>query len=1021
MEIENNILKSISDSDIINGVLKIPEGVTEIKIENNYFFNSGLTSLETIICPSSLKVINKRSFMSYSNLKSVKFSEGLEGIGEEAFLNCYRLKNISFPKSLKKVDNYAFSGCDGIEKLRFYENLKELGNSCFYNCTGLKSVDLSKTKLEIIPESCFDHCTLLKQVKLNQGLKEINERGFLSCGLKKLVLPMTIEKIGKEAFENCNKLVSVSQLKNLQELGRRAFMNCKSLKSIEIGGDLKKLYESTFRNCENLREVILSDSITSIERNTFSDCKSLEFIKLPPRLDNIGSETFKNCFSLESIKIPMGVYSIGSNAFFSCINLKSVELPNLLSIICNDAFFGCSELTDINIPKTVRSIGSSAFMRCTKLSKILLPESVDYIGDFCFDGCKNLENITIIGPVIAIGDGVFLDCENLTSVSLPSTIRSIGEQAFDHCKNLTKITLPDGVESINDSAFSWCRELSNFRFPKSLTSLGAQAFSNCVKLNNINLPQGLKSIGTEAFENCISLEKISIPLSVQNIGDYILSGCNQLQELIIPDKLESIGSLANNSFKYLSKGDNNFIFSNKIFNNSIELSTLKIKTPFLIKYYDYKNLILREQSNPNVCKFYNAFLSGLEKDKTEEFLNSHNFTFFKQLNIDELGYNYVDTYKGLYNLGAFLKPQEFDGKVVDYAQKVVGFLQEKLRKEVYTPNDLCDLFHGMKKDGFKKEFTDFFLKDFDELLRTEKIFEGFTSRCYNEFEKVQKTNTSDHGSQRQLKPTVAKFIDYFTENKFQNITPETKNIAITIAPYFSTQQVFDDAVSIDKERKENHISDNILSEPLNEEDIFGTIDEYKSEIERVAPSLISKLADIASKQFTFEWLAKNDPRNFILGKLCSCCAHLEGVGYGIMHASIVHPNIQNLVIKNEKGDIIAKSTLYINPEENYGVFNNVEVNRDIPYNDYELIYQKYMLAVAEFAEKYNSEHPDKPIEQINVGTGFNDLNGFIRQYNTRSNKILTPINYKNYGKPFKNYNGDSFEEQYVVWENKSKS
>ena len=58
------------------------------------------------------------------------------------------------------------------------------------------------------------------------------------------------------------------------------------------------------------------------------------------------------------------------------------------------------------------------------------------------------------------------------------------------------------------------------------------------------------------------------------------------------------------------------------------------------------------------------------------------------------------------------------------------------------------------------------------------------------------------------------------------------------------------------------------------------------------------LNEVANDKFTYEFLSKYDPRNFTLGKYCSCCAHLEGVGYGIMRASILHPDCQNLVIKN---------------------------------------------------------------------------------------------------------------------------
>ena len=90
--------------------------------------------------------------------------------------------------------------------------------------------------------------------------------------------------------------------------------------------------------------------------------------------------------------------------------------------------------------------------------------------------------------------------------------------------------------------------------------------------------------------------------------------------------------------------------------------------------------------------------------------------------------------------------------------------------------------------------------------------------------------------------------------------------------------------------------------------------------------ILKILNDLASKKFTYEFLSKQDALNYVLGKYCSCCSHLEGVGYSVMRASILHPDCQNLIIRNDKGQVVAKSTLYINRKERYGVFNNIEIN-----------------------------------------------------------------------------------------------
>lgn len=135
-----------------------------------------------------------------------------------------------------------------------------------------------------------------------------------------------------------------------------------------------------------------------------------------------------------------------------------------------------------------------------------------------------------------------------------------------------------------------------------------------------------------------------------------------------------------------------------------------------------------------------------------------------------------------------------------------------------------------------------------------------------------------------------------------------------------------------------------------------------------------------------------------------------------MHASIVSPDVQNLVIKDKKGEIIAKSTLYINREHGYGVFNNVEVNTNITEDEKNSIYKKYKQAVKRFVDEYNADNPDKKIRKINVGMNLNDLYNQITQNDKEANKLLEAIDYAtSYGNGA-GHNGDSSDLQYTLYD-----
>ena len=227
------------------------------------------------------------------------------------------------------------------------------------------------------------------------------------------------------------------------------------------------------------------------------------------------------------------------------------------------------------------------------------------------------------------------------------------------------------------------------------------------------------------------------------------------------------------------------------------------------------------------------------------------------------------------------------------------------------------------------------------------------------------------------------------------------------------------AVEIMKEKQENNVPDNILQDKIEDESLLN-IDALYENIFTLNKNTLNTLTDLVSKKFTFEWLSKSSPINFILGKLCNCCTHLNGMGYGLMYASIVHPDFQTLVIKNNKGEIIAKSTLYLNREQGYGVCNNVEVNEKMKKKDKEIIYLKFKAAVYSFAEKYNKENKDNPIKIITVGMQDNDLGKQIETNDIKSLILYDNIDFSRYNKQKDDFIGNSRESQYIVWEGREK-
>lgn len=869
-----------------------------------------------------------------------------------------------------------------------------------------------------IPAGFYKNNTELKSIVIPDSVSEIGAEAFSGCtNLTSVKLPKSLKKISKKAFENCSALEKVEIPFGVTEIEEDAFLDCKNLENIILPESITTIGESAFEGCldRKLDKLIIPGSVKTIGDNAFSNCAGLEKVIIQEGVSKIGERCFENCTDLKEVTLPNTIFRVSDGMFRNCASLKEVHLPNVLRFIEKNAFQECTALKQINLPDSIFEIKESAFANCIALKSVKLPNGLRKINNFTFDFCIGLKSVEIPESVVDIGEFAFSNCFLLYDVYLPDNLKIIQESAFKNTA-IDEITIPDSVEEIGMHAFRNCGSLESVTLSSSMKEISSHCFSDCTKLNELIIPEGVKKINSLAFVECSSLEKVTISNSVEEIEEDAFLDCASLQFITIPDTIKNLGSVNSNVPYYFSKSKNGFILSMESLENSISTSLINLDLPFLARAWNNKDTLLKEQRNPHIVNFYNKFLKQLPEKETNEFLENHNFTFFKKLNLDP-AQDYTNLYKLLYNLGGFKKSVEVNGKQIDYSQKVFELLFQKIKTNETTLNELNNLeLDSMRLNGFNIEFTEFFLNNFSEIIQEERINNGFISRCFNEFDTVQKTNTRHHGKQEQLKPTVKKFVQYFDDNKFVGITPETKPIADSIAPYFSEQEVFDEAVKIFNEKKSRNTPNNITNERIKETDVFTQIDNFTKNIQSSEQSALSILTELAKKEFTYDWLEKNDPENFILGKLCSCCSHLEGSGYGIMKASIVDPDVQTLVIRDKNGDIIAKSTLFINPEEQYGVFNNVEIKEGI--KDRQKIYEKYIAGIQKFTEVYNKNNPLKPLKQINVGMHYNDLYSEIHSNTYPSTKLLKSIDYgKVYGKEKQDYNGDSHSIQYTLWEN----
>lgn len=190
--------------------------------------------------------------------------------------------------------------------------------------TGMYALDMSGTDVKAIPN------------------------GFMRSKsyLETIVLPLQLESIGSEAFENCKVLENVVLPQTLAQMGDYAFSSCTAMTEIEIPGSLSAIPSWAFEGCSNLRKVTFNEGLTSIGSSAFQNCTNIENLAFPSTLRFIDNWAFGYLQRITSVVVNEGVTRLGGAVFYDCNNLLKIELPSTLTD-CGNVFSNCDNITEL--------------------------------------------------------------------------------------------------------------------------------------------------------------------------------------------------------------------------------------------------------------------------------------------------------------------------------------------------------------------------------------------------------------------------------------------------------------------------------------------------------------------------------------------------------------------------------------------------------------------------------------------------------------------------------------------------
>ena len=314
----------------------------------------------------------------------------------------------------------------------------------------------------------------------------------------------------------------------------------------------------------------------------------------------------------------------------------------------------------------------------------------------------------------------------------------------------------------------------------------------------------------------------------------------------------------------------------------------------------------------------------------------------------------------------------------------------------------------------------------------EKSYPGLFAKLFSKFDDAKSYRESlDSNGETIIIPWEEALKRFYISNQYKGVTNDNLDIAQLFGSKWLPQDLFDAANELREIFKKRNITEHILGKPLREDTILESIEKIKNQTEQELKSSKELIEELYDKQFTYEWLNKNDPHNAIMGLFCSCCGSISSPYYGkeIAKASIIAPDVQNLVVRNSKGEIISKGTMYINKYKGYGIINDFEINRIYKKHEYsagrysvdeistdeqerEMIFKAFQRGIMAFVEEYDKQNPDKPINQINIGMDHNRLKKQVERFKKATSNLNVPFEY--------NFLDALSEDQYVLYKKDEK-
>ncbi len=420
------------------------------------------TSLHGLTFEGSVTKILQKAFYKLKitgNTKEIHFKDNVTAIGSNAFQSA-EVKTIVFEKGLSEIGDYAFANITGGVTIKILGNIKSFGSNM------LEGTEASLVLLGVT-ETVSDAPNTPTTYTMVEG--------------------SSIEKIGANAFKNCN--ITEMYITKVDTIGTNSFSGSK-IGEVTFLGDVTTIEDSAFEGAADIGTLLFEGSLGTVGQYVFAggtgenERSNIDQLAFNKKVTTIGQYTFTNC-TIKNVAFSGGIGTIKTGAF-------------------ENAIFGEQDATQANNGEFVVGAGIEEIQEDAFKGAIFYIDTVNFsenltdaIGDRAFAGSQFKGSLTF-GSVGTIGISAFESARIDGALTFTGNVSTIKSLAFNDV-HAEKILFNGTVGDItNDEQYNANNESHKLITGLDGTPIISGAF-NKVVADEIYFKYGAASIGNYAF------------------------------------------------------------------------------------------------------------------------------------------------------------------------------------------------------------------------------------------------------------------------------------------------------------------------------------------------------------------------------------------------------------------------------------------------------------------------------------------------------------------------------------------